>query len=366
MNQIKKVLIIAGEESGDIYAAEIAKNLKIIYPNIGIYGIGGENLKNQGVDLIEHIKNLSFLGFVEVLKHIPDVYKILSKIKEFLTKKKPDFVILIDFPDFNFKVAKFAKKIGIKVYYFISPQIWAWRRGRVKFIKKYIDKMFVIFPFEEDFYKSFGISAKFVGHPLAKKIKEFKKKNESKINKDLLTIGLLPGSRVKEVKKHLPIMLNAVSKIKNINILIGVAKNIDVSIIEYYTNSFNFKNLKLVKGNSYYVMNESDIIVSSSGTASLESALFGKPVIIVYKVNLISYIIGRLLIKVPYIGMPNLLLGEKNNPELIQFDFNSEKLYIEIMKFIKNRERTQKISKKNAELMNLLYKENIFDFLKTL
>ncbi len=364
MNQIKKVLIIAGEESGDIYAAEIAKNLKNFHSNTLIYGIGGENLKNQEAILIEHIKNLSFLGLVEVLKHIPDVYKILTKVKEFLTKERPDFVILIDFPDFNFKVAKFAKKIGIKVYYFISPQVWAWRRGRVKFIKKYIDRLFVIFPFEEDFYKSYGISAKFVGHPLAKKIKDFKKKYKNKINNDLLTIGLLPGSRVKEVKKHLPIMLNAVSKIKNVKILIGVAKNIDTSTIEYYTKEF--KNIKLIEGNSYYVMHESDIIVSTSGTATLESALFGKPVIIVYKVNLISYIIGRLLIKIPYIGMPNLLLGEKNNPELIQFDFNSEKLYIEIMKLLKNKEKTEKVSKKNLKLMNFLYRENIFDFLMAL
>ncbi len=364
MQQNKKVFILAGEESGDIYAGEIAKNLKIINENVEIYGIGGENLAKQGANLIEHIKNLSFLGIFEVVKHIPNVYKILNKVKNFLKEFQPDYIILIDFPDFNFRIAKFAKNIGLKVYYFISPQIWAWRRGRVKFIKKYIDKIFVIFPFEEDFYKYYGINATFVGHPLAKKIKNFIQTKSSNSNKNILTLGILPGSRIKEITNHLPIIVNAIKKIKNINVIVGIAKLLDVNIVKSYFKEL--KNVKFIHGNSYDVMYNSDIIVATSGTVTLESAMFGKPLIIVYRVNFFSYLLGRLLIKVKFIGMPNLLLGEMNNPELIQFNFNSGKLYIEIMKMIKNKEKTDLIANKNSKILNLLYKENIFDFLKSL
>ena len=363
--QVKKTFfIVSGEESGDIYASEIAKNLKIFHKNIEIFGIGGENLLNEEVTLIEHIKNLSFLGLFEVVKHIPDVLKILKKVKNFLKEKKPENVILIDFPDFNFQVAKFAKKLGLNVFYFITPQIWAWREGRVKFLKKYIDKIFVIFPFEEDFYKNYGIDAKFVGHPLAAKIKNYLKKHPCKLDDKINVIGLLPGSRKNEINIHFPIIVDAVERIKNVKFLIAAPKNIDSGIYKKYIH--NLKNFEIIHGDSYKVMSESDLIISTSGTATLESALFGKPVIIIYRVNFLSYILGRLLIKVPYIGMPNLLLGEMNNPELIQFDCNSDKIYIETIKLIKNFEKRKKISDKNKTLMNMLYKDNIFDFLRNL
>ena len=363
MHHNRKAFIIAGEESGDIYAGEIARNLKKFHTNIKLFGIGGHNLEKENVILIEHIKNLSFLGLVEVLKHIPDVLKILKKVKNFLIKEKPDFIILIDFPDFNFKVAKFAKSIGIKVYYFISPQVWAWRRGRVKFIKKFIDKMFVIFPFEKDFYSQFNINVEFVGHPLAMKIRKYLDENPSK-KSEKLTIGLLPGSRNKEVETLFPEMINAVKKIKNIDILIGIAKNVNIDLIKKFIT--DTENIEFIHANTYHLAAKSDIIISSSGTATLESAMFGKPVIIIYKVNLISYILGRILIKVPFIGMPNILLGEMNNPELIQFKCNSNEIYIETMKLIKNRAKRGKISEKNRTLINELYRENIFDFLKSL
>ena len=363
--QVKKsFFIVSGEESGDIYASEIAKNLKIFHKDVEIFGIGGENLLKEGVTLIEHIKNLSFLGLFEVVKHIPHVLKILKKVKNFLKERKPENVILIDFPDFNFQVAKFAKKLGLNVFYFITPQIWAWREGRVKFLKKYIDKIFVIFPFEEDFYKNYGIDAKFVGHPLASKIKNYMENHFYKFDNKINIIGLLPESRKNEINKHFPVIVDAVKRIKDVKFLIAAPKNIDLGIYEKYIQ--NFKNFEIIHGDSYKVMNESDLIISTSGTATLESALFGKPVIIIYRVNLFSYILGRLLIKVPYIGMPNLLLGEMNNPELIQFDCNSDKIYIETVKLMKNFERRKKTSYKNKTLMNILYKENVFDFLKSL
>ncbi len=359
MQKKYKVFIIAGEESGDFLGSRIAQELKKIIPNLELYGIGGKKMESENVNLIENISNLSVVGLFEVFSHLYYILKTIKKVKNFLVKNKPDFVILIDFPDFNFRIAKFSKKIGLKVYYFVSPQVWAWRRGRVKFLKKYVDKMYVIFPFEEDFYKEYGINVKFVGHPLTEKIKPV-------LNFEENTIGILPGSRKIEVKRHLPIIVSAVNllnkKFKNLKFLLPVAENIDKSIIEGFVKTV--PNIEIYKGKSLEVIKKSKIIISTSGTATLESALMGRPVIIIYRVNFFSYIIGRLLIKVPYIGMPNLLLGEKVNPELIQYNLTPFNIYLETVKFLKNKEKYNFVVKKNLSLYPLLYKEEIFSFVK--
>ncbi len=360
-----KIFIIAGEESGDFYGAEICLNILKKDSSAQVAGIGGKKMKEAGVNLIEDIENLSVVGLVEVIKHLPYIYNVLKKTKKFLKKFQPNCVILIDFPDFNFKIAKFAKSINLKVYYYISPQIWAWRRGRVNFIKKFIDKMYVIFPFETKFYSNYGINVKFTGHPLANKIKKFIE-GSNQIKTENNTIGILPGSRKGEIKKHLPVMVKAAEMIKKIypetTFLLPVAKNIEIDFIKNFVSQYNY--IKILKEKNYYVMKKSKFLICSSGTASLECALFGKPVIIIYKVNFISYILGRLLIKVPYIGMPNLLLGEMVNPELIQNLCNPYSIFIESLKLIKNFLKYQKIVEKNSKLLNVLYRKNCFDFVE--
>ena len=359
-----KVLIIAGEASGDKYAANIAKELKKKMHSVEIFAIGGERVKNEGVELIEDMKTLTVVGLSEVIKHLPKVLSVLGKIKKFIKKKSPDFVILIDYPDFNFKVAKFAYEKSIPVFYFVSPQIWAWRRGRVNFIKKYVKKLFVIFPFEEGFYKRFGIDVKFVGHPLTEQIATYKNEQNEIFSSEKYIIALLPGSRNSEIKKLLEPMLDAAilikNKIREIEFLLPVANSLNYEKME----SFIFSKapfVKTFKGDTYNVINSADLVISASGTATLEAALFGKPVIIVYKVSWISYIIGRLMIKVPFIGMPNLLLGKCYNPELIQKNATAENIFKETVKFIENKVKYNLTSQKNKLLFKKLHRKNTFE-----
>ncbi len=358
-----KFLIISGEASGDNYAANIIKEIQKISDNFKIYAIGGNKVRATGATILENSDNLTVVGLVEVIKHLPYISKILKKIKNFIEQEKPDFIILIDFPDFNFRVAKFAKTNSIPVFYFVSPQIWAWRQSRVKFIKEYINKLFVIFPFEEKFYESFDIKVDFVGHPLTEKIKNFTP--ELNLEKSKFNITILPGSRNSEIKRLLDTMLTVANLLKknyeNIKFFIPVAPTLKFEEIKNIIKR-NADFIEVLNGHSYDAINASDLVISASGTATLEAALFGKPVIIVYKINFLSYLLGRLLIKVPYIGMPNLLLGKDYNPELIQYKVKPENIFIEAKKFIENNNKYKTVAEKNASLLNELYKKNSFSY----
>ncbi len=362
--QSKRIFVSVGEESGDFYGSKLAREIKNISPETVIFGIGGNKMRKEGVEIVEDIKNLSVLGLTEVISHIPEILRILKRVKKFLLNFNPDCIILIDFPDFNFRLAKFAKSIGIKVYYYISPQIWAWRQSRVNFIKNFVDRMYVIFPFEEKFYKHFGVDVEFVGHPVANRVKDYIEKNQTEIEENV--IGILPGSRKREIKVHLPIILEALKllkrRFKNLKFLLPVAENLDINFVKDIIG--NSINIEILHGESFKVMNLANFLISSSGTATLEASLFGKPVIIIYRVNILSYILGRMLIKVPYIGMPNLLLGQMNNPELIQNKCNPYNIYLESVKLIKNFLRYYTISQKNLSLMSILFKSNPYSFVK--
>ncbi len=355
------VFVVAGEASGDNFGASLIKEIKKRSATFKIFAIGGEKIEKAGATLLEHFKKISVVGLFEVIKHIPDVLKLLNKIETFIKENKPDFLILIDFPDFNFRVAKIAYKYNVPVYYFVSPQVWAWRQGRVNFLKKYVKKIFVIFPFEVSFYKKFGINVEFVGHPLAKTIKEFKP--VLKFSRKLSYIALLPGSRNSEIKRLLPIMIEAAKLIKkeypDINFVLPVATNLDFEKIKNYVNKY-VDFIELTKGHSYDAISASKIVISASGTATLEAALFGKPVIIIYKVNFLSYILGRIFIKVKYIGMPNLLHGQMYNPELIQNKATAENIFIETKKILNNNYKYKKIVSKNQNLLKELYFDNSY------
>ncbi len=355
------VFIVAGEASGDTYGANLINELKVKAPSLAIYGFGGSKMEEAGAELIEDMHKISVVGLTEVIKHLPDVFKILKKIEAFLKREKPAFIILIDFPDFNFRVAKIADKYKIPVYYFVSPQIWAWRQSRVYFLKKYIRKIFVIFPFEESFYKKFNVNAQFIGHPLAKKIKKFNPSINFPTNKKYIT--LLPGSRYSEINRLLPVILDSVKLIKNefleFEFLLPVAPTLDFSKIKRMVEK-DAPFVQVIDGNSYNAILAATIVISASGTATLESALFGKPVIIIYRVNFISYILGRIFIKVKHIGMPNLLLGDSYNPELIQHRVTAENIFIEVKKFLYNSLKYKKVSSMNRKLLEKLYFENSY------
>jgi lipid-A-disaccharide synthase len=361
-----KCLVIAGESSGDKYGKNLILEIQNIFKDIEVFAIGGTHIESTGANLIENIDKLTVVGLTEVIKHLPVVKKTLDKIKSLLKNQKIDFVILIDYPDFNFRVAKYAYNLGIPVFYFVSPQVWAWRKGRVKFLKKYVKELFVIFPFEVHFYKGFNINVKFVGHPLVENIKNFlssKEKRKTEVEKKDFIITLLPGSRTSEVKKLLPLFIESAKLIKNkynyIKFNLIVAPSLDFqSMKSTVEKEVDFINV--FKYGDYELMNNTDLFISASGTATFENALFGKPVVIVYKVNLISYIIGRMLINVKYIGMPNILLGEGANPELIQNRATPVNIFMEARKFIENKEKYKKVSELNKSLLDKLYKKDVF------
>lgn len=319
----KKIMIIAGEASGDMHGAKLAQSLQTQSNNISLFGIGGNAMKEQGVQLLIDAHTLSVVGITEVLSKLRTIYRALTTVKSALKKRKPDLLVVIDFPDFNFLVAAAAKKANIPVLYYISPQIWAWRQNRVKTIKRLVNHMAVIFPFEAPFYRKHRVPVTFVGHPLLDRISPVTDPYSSAIGGDAPVIGLVPGSREKEVATLLPIMLDAATIVqKNLpkaNFLISCAHSVPEALISNMTHPYaSTIHLEIAKGPVEQVFKKSHLLVAASGTVTLEAALHGIPAIIVYKVSPMSYQLGKRLIKVKHIGIVNLIAEKELLPEFIQ------------------------------------------------
>ncbi len=324
----KCIMIIAGEASGDIHGARLVEALQKRDQSFSFCGIGGQALKQAGTDILVEASELSVVGIIEVFSKISAILKGMSVAKKSLKSRKPDLLVLIDFPDFNLHLAKFAKKINIPILYYISPQVWAWRQSRVKKIKKLVDHMAVILPFEEEFYKKYEVPATFVGHPLLDATpRTFNTKKVETLN----TIGLLPGSRPGEISKHFPLMVEAAHKMKKLNnkfeFIISCAPDADKGCMEDIVNknpgpaSFEF-----VSGGADKVFERSVLVVAASGTVTLEAAIFGIPMVIIYIVSPISFWLGKLLVKVKNVGLANLIAKEDIVPELLQEEANPENI----------------------------------------
>jgi len=348
----KNILIIAGEDSGDLHGASLINELKKIDSNINIFGIGGDKMKAAGMHLIYHVNKMAFLGFVEVLKHLPFIRKVQKDLIEYVKEKEIKTAVLIDYPGFNLSIAKKLKKLDIKIVYYISPQIWAWGAGRTKKIRKVIDKMLVVFPFEENFYNQSGVNVEFVGHPLLERIKDynFLTKNELYqefgLEKDKEILLILPGSRIHEVEKILPESIKAAKKIAeefNMQIVVACAPNIDDNIFKTARNNDEFK---VVKGYTYDLFKYSTVGIVKSGTSTLEAALFELPIVIVYKTSYLTYLIGKRLIRVDNIGMVNIIAEETVVPELIQENVTQERVYAELKKILSDKKLLLSIKKK--------------------
>lgn len=344
-----KVLIIAGEASGDLHASGLVHEIQNAAPGTEIFGIGGDRMRDLGVKLFYHISEMSVLGFVDVLKQIRFFKRVYRELVAVMENDQPDLLILIDYPGLNLKLAKAARERGIKVLYYIAPQVWAWGAGRVKKMARWVDKMAVIIPFEEKLYRDAGIDATFVGHPLLEVVKPGLGKDEFLIQRGLDStkkiIGLLPGSRHLEVKRLLPEMLHAVEKLRsdypNVQAIIGQADTVDES--DYKDILAPFRSVKLVKNNTYNIMKHSDLLLVASGTATLESALFATPLIIVYKVDPISYFIGRQLVKIDSIGLVNVIAEKKIVPEFIQGQFRAANIVPEMKKLLLEKDDREKM-----------------------
>jgi lipid-A-disaccharide synthase len=323
LSKQKCVMIIAGEASGDLHGSRLVTAMRQKNMALFFCGIGGQALKASGVRVFVDASELSVVGITEAFSKLPNLLKGMAVAKKTLKRLFPDLLILIDFPDFNLNVAACAKKLGIPVLYYISPQIWAWRSRRVKKIGKLVDHMAVILPFEEAFYKKHQIPVTFVGHPLLDTNLDYGTKTFQVPENNIPVIGLCPGSRDREIARHLPIMLGAarilLKRMKSVKFVVSVAPDVKRKTVEDIVNKHKgVADLEIVSGHVRKIFELSSVVIAASGTVTLESAISGTPMVIIYKVSPISYWLGRAMIHVKHIGLVNLITGKKIVPELLQ------------------------------------------------
>jgi lipid-A-disaccharide synthase len=335
-----KYYVIAGEASGDLHGANLIKALKQIDRSSEFRCWGGDLMKAEGAEIIKDYKDLAFMGFVEVIANLKTILNNIKFCKEDILSWKPDLLILIDYPGFNLRIAEFAKANSLKVVYYISPQIWAWKQSRVHKIKRTVDKMLVILPFEKEFYNRFSYSVEFVGHPLLDAISNFSEtsmdwRREQGLDKRKI-IALLPGSRKQEINTMLPIMLDVRNDFKDYQFVIAGAPGQNPAVYSQFTEN---KDVKIVFGSTYSLLKNSHAALVTSGTATLETALFNVPQVVCYKGNFASYLIARQLIKIKYISLVNLIMDAEVVKELIQDEFNKSNLTQELKLIIEGEGR---------------------------
>jgi lipid-A-disaccharide synthase len=343
--------IIAGEASGDLHGNNLIKELKLLDANADIRAWGGDMMQSAGATLVKHYSELAFMGFAEVVMNLRTIFKNLKFCKEDILQFNPDVLVLIDYPGFNLRIAEWAKKQNIKIVFYISPQVWAWKESRVPKMKMNIDKMLVILPFEKDYYKTkWNWDVEYVGHPLVKVIEDFK---SSIVNCQLSnTIALLPGSRKQEILKKLPIMLEVSKTFPEEKFVVAKAPGLEDG---FYTSLLeNYPNVSSVRNDTYNLLLHAKAALVTSGTATLETALFGVPEIVCYKANNISYQIGKRLIKIKYISLVNLIMDKLVVKELIQNDLTAENLKKELKDLLSNIQRQQQLQQDYASLKNIL------------
>ncbi len=353
-----KYYIIAGEASGDLHGANLMKHLKELDSKAVFRCWGGDKMKAQGATIVKHVNDLSFMGFWEVLINLPAILKSISFCKTDIIKWKPDGLILIDYPGFNLRIARFAKKNNIKVIYYISPQLWAWKQSRIKTVKRCVDKMLVILPFEKPFYKKFNYEVEFTGHPLIDAIESEKEKYNSTedflINNglpDKPVIAILPGSRKIEVSKMLKIMAQIVKFFPEYQFVIAGISSLLPAFYEKYTKN---TNVTIVYDQTYQILQSASAAIVASGTATLETALFKTPQVVCYKAGIVSYHIARKLVKVKYISLVNLVMDRVVVKELIQNEFNPRYLKNELERLLNNEDYRNKMLKDYSELKSKL------------
>jgi len=349
-----KYYIISGEASGDLHASNLVRAMHAVDDKAEFQGWGGDLMEQAGVHLVKHYRDLAFMGFAEVIANLRTILKNIKLCKDDILKYKPDAVVLIDYPGFNLRIAEFAKANGIKVYYYISPQVWAWKQSRVKQIKRNVDKMYVILPFEKEFYKKFDCDVEFVGHPLLDAIDQRKDSGAAlsahltkliSTNKPL--IALLPGSRKQEISVMLPLMLSVVPEFQDFQFVVAGAPSVGP---EFYENIIRDQHVEVLYNETYDLLENSFAALVTSGTATLETALFKVPEVVCYKGNLVSYHIARQLIKVDYISLVNLVMDKEIVKELIQGELNKGNLISELKKITTNTDTRNDLLKHYNDL----------------
>jgi lipid-A-disaccharide synthase len=334
----KTIMISAGEASGDLHAANLIKALHRIDPSIKSKGMGSDKLRDAGVEILVDCADIAVVGIVEVLANYHLIKQALNKLVDEIRRSPPDLLILVDYQEFNFRLAKIAKQHGIRVLFYISPQVWAWRPHRVHKIGKMIDMMAVLFPFEEKFYRNANVPVTFVGHPLVDETRPDKTPAECfddyRLNENKKIIGLFPGSRKGEIKRVLPVLLDAAELLKNkhrdIQFILPVASTLNTQYIQSFLTGHSHLDIRVIKDRSYNIMQICHAIMTASGTATLEIALMGIPNVIVYRVAPISYFILKRMITIDNIGLVNIVAEKNIVREFIQDEANPERIATEV------------------------------------
>lgn len=353
----------AGETSGDHHAARMFAELKQQQPDIRGVGIGGQNMRRMGIDIRYDTSAIGVIGLIEIIKHFAEIRRAFKAMQQVLVAEKPDLLVCVDYKEFNYWLARFAKRNGVKVLFYVSPQVWAWRPGRVKKFGKVIDMMAVIFPFEVPYYERENVPVRYVGHPCVDKAHPQKPRADDIKNFGLAkassVVGLLPGSRTNEIERMLPVMLAAAQRLQtkfpDMHFILPQADSVTDALLDKFLKNSRLM-ITVIKNKPYDVIQCCDAIMTTSGTASLEIALLGVPMVIAYKLSAFTYWLGRILVKTPYIGLPNIVLGKPAILELIQNDASPDKLVAEISKILTDkayahsmREDLQEVKKRLGE-----------------
>jgi len=381
MEKNKHILIVAGEASGDLHAAHLVKAIRKMRPDTAFLGLGGERLKAEGVEICYDIVGLAVVGLFEVLKNLKKFKEIFDGLLQVVDRRKPDLAILVDYPGFNLRLASELKKRGIPVIYYISPQVWAWGRGRIATIKRLVDLMLVVFAFEEELYKKHGVPAAFIGHPLLDIIKTSSSKEEvlmkARLNTQKYTFALLPGSREKEVRVLLPIMLDTARLLyrqkPDSQFLILRSSNVAEDIFRRICASYQIP-VAIASDMTYDGLKASDFALVASGTATLETALLGIPMVILYKISFLTWAYLKTTVRIPYIGLVNVIRNKKVIAEFIQYDAKPQKIAAYILSVITDGGAVERIKQDLRDAVGLLGEKgaceraarHVVDFLGTL
>lgn len=343
----KRFYFIAGEDSGDLHTARLVEALRVHFPDMEARGVGGDRMEQAGVELSAHVRDINFMGFAEVVRHLHIIRHLFRRVQHDIRYRRPDAVVLTDYPGFNLRIAPFAQKLGVPVFYYISPQVWAWKKGRVRLIRKFVERMYAILPFEQAFYAAEGVEVDYVGHPLLDVIAPREARSSTQ---GPPVVALLPGSRRQEIRQVLPQMLEVARQTPDCRFVIAGAPSQSESL---YHELMQDSPAELWMNRTYELLAQADYALVTSGTATLETALFGVPQAVCYKGSGLSYYIGRMLVKVPYISLVNLILGRSAVAELLQQDCTPEQMAL-ALSALRQPAAAARFAADYAELRSLL------------
>ncbi|HXE11613.1 MAG TPA: lipid-A-disaccharide synthase [Bryobacteraceae bacterium] len=357
-----RILVSAGEASGDMYASELVRALREISGQISFFGCTGTRLKDAGVETVVDSESLSVVGLAEVIGHLPGIYAEYRKLIGYVKEHTPDAAILTDSPDFHLRLARHLKKLGIPTYYLVAPQVWAWRSGRVRQIAARVRKLFCLFPFEEEWFRARGVDAHYIGHPLARTVKPKMSRQEFferyQLNAGALALALLPGSRPGEALRHIPDLLDTVAILRRefpLQVVLGTPRGFrDRRVFERFRERIAAHSIQVIEDETWDVLAYADLALAASGTVTVEAAVLGTPMVTFYKVTPLSWWAGRRLVKVPYLSMVNLIAGKALVPELMQHDMTPEKLSAAAAMLLGSPQESARMRSELLELKRLL------------